>query len=64
MKPSKALPTGSGVEEFFLAESGQDLLYQPDEKIGAVVVRTFPELGRLAALRFLEWARDNPEGVV
>ncbi len=52
------------MEEFFLAESGQDLLYQPDEKIGAVVVRTFPELGRLAALRFLEWARDNPEGVV
>jgi glucosamine-6-phosphate deaminase len=28
------------------------------------VVENFPSLGRLAALRFLEWVQDNPGGVI
>ncbi|MBA7692952.1 Glucosamine-6-phosphate deaminase [subsurface metagenome] len=54
----------SRVEEQALPESKQKLIYKPLEKIGAIVVNSFPALGRLAALRFLEWVRHNPEGVI
>lgn len=54
----------SAVEERALKLSGQRLRYSPGEKIGVVVVRSFPELGTLAALRFLEWVQANPEGVI
>jgi glucosamine-6-phosphate deaminase len=65
-KPSRggASSFGSAVEEYFLSESGQRLRYEPDEKIGVIVVRNFPDLGRFAALRFLEWVSENPQGVV
>ncbi len=39
-------------------------IYSPTEKIPTVVVDSFPELGRLAAARFLEWVQANPGGVV
>ena len=39
-------------------------LYEPEERIPTLVVDNFPALGKLAALRFLEWVQDNPEGVV
>ena len=29
-----------------------------------VVVQNFPNLGLLTSLRFLEWAAENPEGVI
>lgn len=29
-----------------------------------ITVDNFPKLGKLAAMRFLEWVNDNPEGVV
>ena len=29
-----------------------------------VTVDNFPKLGKLAAMRFLEWVSDNPEGVI
>ena len=54
----------SKVEERALAESGQKLAYAPREKIGVITVPSFPSLGTYAALRFLEWVQDNPEGVV
>ncbi len=38
--------------------------YAPEEKTGLVIVDNFPELGRLTALRFIEWIQDNPDGVV
>ncbi len=38
--------------------------YSPTEKIRTVVVDNFPALGKLAAMRFLEWVQSNPEGVV
>ncbi|HIG17043.1 MAG TPA: hypothetical protein EYQ31_06980, partial [Candidatus Handelsmanbacteria bacterium] len=38
--------------------------YAPDERITALVVGNFPALGKLAALRFLEWVQQNPEGVI
>ena len=34
------------------------------ERIPTIVVENFPALGKLAALRFLEWVQANPGGVV
>lgn len=52
----------STVEE--IARAGRPLRHTPEEKLGVVVVDSFPALGTLAALRFIEWAQTNPEGVV
>lgn len=54
--------THSRVEEKALA--GKALIHAPTEKLGVVVVDSFPALGTLAALRFIEWVQQNPEGVV
>ncbi len=54
----------SRVERHFLERSGTAPMYEPEERIPVIVVSNFPELGRLAALRFLEWAQDHPEGAV
>ena len=53
----------SRVENQFLSDAGMKLRYD-DEKIGNIVVPSFPELGRLTALRFLEWVQQNPNGVI
>jgi glucosamine-6-phosphate deaminase len=52
------------VERAAIRLSPFDAIYPPAEKIKAIVVENFPALGRLAAMRFLEWAQHNPEGVV
>jgi len=54
----------SRVEEVVLEKYGKPLFYPPTERIGVVEVADFPTLGKLAALRFLEWLQLNPEGVV
>ena len=36
----------------------------PGEHIGTIVVDNFPALGKLAAMRFVEWVQENPEGVI
>ncbi|MDZ7362408.1 MAG: glucosamine-6-phosphate deaminase [candidate division KSB1 bacterium] len=56
--------TPSPVEQLALAQSGQKLRYSPTEKIGVIVVDNFPALGKLAALRFIEWVQQNSGGVV
>ncbi len=58
------MTTTSRVEQHALQRSGQRLLYRPTEKIGTIVVDNFPALGRLAAMRFLEWVQEHPEGVI
>ncbi|HSH45758.1 MAG TPA: hypothetical protein VK966_07875 [Longimicrobiales bacterium] len=52
------------VEQHGLANSPFELLYPPTEKIGTLVVENFPTLGRLTALRFIEWVQQNPGGVI
>ncbi len=52
------------VERKALAESPFQIIYPPEEKMPALVVRNFPALGRLAAMRFIEWAQRHPGGVV
>jgi len=54
----------SKVEIRALERSGYDFIYRPEEKIPSIIVENFPALGQLAAVRFLEWALENPEGVV
>jgi len=54
----------SRVEEVALSKSPFELQYLPEEKLGVIVVKSFPDLGKISALRFLEWVQENPEGVV
>ena len=54
----------SAVERYYLGRTDQSIRYSPEEKIDVLVIDSFPELGRLTALRFLEWVQVNPEGVV
>jgi len=58
------IPLDSKVEKLVLEKSGQKLIYPPVEKIGVIVVDNFPALGKLTALRFLEWVQTNPGGVI
>ncbi len=52
------------VERKALATSPFVDLYAPTEKIRTIVVDNFPSLGKLAAMRFIEWVQHNPGGVV
>jgi len=54
----------SKVEQPVLKLSDYDSLYPPTEKIPTIVVPPFPMLGKLTALRFLEWVQHNPGGVI
>lgn len=54
----------SAVERLAVKESGRAPMYPPTEKINIVEVANFPALGKLAALRFLEWVLKNPGGVI
>jgi glucosamine-6-phosphate deaminase len=54
----------SSVEAVELKRSGRPLLYAPDEKIPVIEAGNFPLLGKLAALRFIEWVLKNPGGLV
>jgi glucosamine-6-phosphate deaminase len=54
----------STVEEIELGRTGRPLLYAPTEKIPVIEVDNFPMLGKLTALRFIEWVIRNPGGVV
>ncbi len=64
MSKKKENPNPSRVEQVAVAHSGRQLIYEPIEKIGVIEVENFPNLGKLTALRFLEWVQANPEGVV
>ncbi|MEO8377923.1 MAG: glucosamine-6-phosphate deaminase, partial [Candidatus Sumerlaeota bacterium] len=61
---SPAVVLSSKVESHYLAKSGRPLRYEPSERISIIEVPNFPSLGKLTALRFLEWAQDNPNGVI
>lgn len=54
----------SKVEKRALKDSPYDYKYPPTEKIPAIVVQNFPILGKLTAMRFLEWVQNHPGGVI
>ncbi|MDZ7721697.1 MAG: glucosamine-6-phosphate deaminase [candidate division KSB1 bacterium] len=51
-------------EQRALQHSGYEFIYQDTEKIPVVEVDNVPLLGKLAALRFLEWVQTHPGGVI
>lgn len=51
----------SKVEQAFFDRSGRKKM---TAKLPYLVVKNFPNLGLLTALRFLEWVAGNPEGVI
>ncbi|RPH95684.1 MAG: hypothetical protein EHM72_14860 [Calditrichaeota bacterium] len=59
-----AVNTISRVEKTALEHSKREFIYSPTEKIGIIQVDNFPLLGKLTALRFIEWIQANPGGVV
>jgi glucosamine-6-phosphate deaminase len=54
----------STVEAYELQQSGRRPAYPPTEKIKVIEVENFPLLGKLTALRFIEWVLKNPGGVI
>ena len=54
----------SSVEKVELKRSGREYRYSPVEKIRIIEVDNFPLLGKLTALRFIEWVLRNPGGVI
>ncbi len=52
------------VEQAALAESPFEPIYPATEHLAVLTVNNFPTLGRLVALRFLEWAGEHPGGVI
>jgi glucosamine-6-phosphate deaminase len=54
----------SSVEQAFLKKSLRNATTYQGENIPVVEVSSGVELGKLIALRFLEWVYDNPSGVI
>jgi glucosamine-6-phosphate deaminase len=54
----------SRVEELEIGRSGREAWYPPAEKVRIVEVANFPTLGKMTALRFVEWVVRNPGGVI
>ena len=52
------------VERAALSASPLGAIYAPQEKIATIVVENFPQLGKLAAMRFIEWVQHHPGGVI
>jgi glucosamine-6-phosphate deaminase len=51
----------SSVEQAFMAISGVEKI---TTRIPYILTADFPKLGLLTSLRFLEWVKDHPEGVI
>lgn len=62
--PLRTYDAASAVEETECARSGRLPRYAPTERTRVVEVENFPQLGKLAALRFVEWVKKNPGGVI
>jgi glucosamine-6-phosphate deaminase len=54
----------SKVEQIALELAGEGTVRPPRERVGVIVVNSFPALGTLTAARFIEWAQEHPEGVI
>ncbi len=51
----------STVEQHYFKKSNRT---EVNANLPYIVVNNFPSLGHMTALRFLEWAAENPEGVI
>ena len=64
MSSKNKISNFSSVEKITANKTGQELRYSPTEKVNVIIVPNFPMLGKLTALRFLEWAQNNEGGVI
>jgi glucosamine-6-phosphate deaminase len=64
MNTLRTYDISSTVEELELQRSGRKGMYLPTEKMKVIEVGNFPLLGKLTALRFVEWVLKNPGGVI
>jgi glucosamine-6-phosphate deaminase len=64
LPPPRTYDATSSVEAIEIQRSGRNALYPPTEKVQVIEVENFPLLGKLTALRFIEWVLKNPGGVV
>jgi glucosamine-6-phosphate deaminase len=64
MTTLRTYDASSSVEATEYARSGRRPRYAPTEKVRVLEVDNFPQLGKLAALRFIEWVAKNPGGVI
>ncbi len=55
----KKYPVSSLVEQTAVSASGMQAIYPPVEKTKTIIVENFPLLGKLTALRFIEWCQNN-----
>jgi len=56
-------PNWTPVEKAFIDDSGRQAVY-PHEYIAVIEARDHYELGKMTALRFIEWVKDHPRGVI
>jgi glucosamine-6-phosphate deaminase len=61
---SRKYDTGSSVEEYQLKLGKHKIIYPPVEKIKVLEVDNYPTLGKITALRFIEWVIKNPDGLI
>jgi len=54
----------SDVELIAIKQSGFKAKYAPQEKIRVLEVSDFPSLGKITAIRFIEWCQKNPGGTI
>lgn len=54
----------TNVERVAVEASAFAAFYPPTEKMATIIVENFPSLGKLAAMRFIEWVQSNPGGVI
>ncbi len=64
MVPLRTYDTTSSVEPIEIERTGRKIFYPPTEKTRIIEVENFPLLGKLTALRFVEWVIKNPDGVL
>ncbi|MBD3238355.1 MAG: glucosamine-6-phosphate deaminase [Candidatus Moranbacteria bacterium] len=60
----KIKQNNSKVENYYQKKSGYKLQYPPTEKAKLLMLDNFPIMGKLTALRFIEWVLENNDGVV
>jgi glucosamine-6-phosphate deaminase len=63
-KKMRKYKNSSILEKIFLKISGEEPWYTPAEKIKSIIAPDFPTLGKLSALRFIEWLVMNPQGTI
>jgi len=57
------IPELTSVEREFLRRSGRKDGY-PNESVAVIETSNVAEMGQLTALSFIEWVKENPEGVI